>query len=329
MAKNQIIKTGSGAVDYSSRLSDHAKRYARASVAPNTERAYKAQWKKWAAWCAEHDHDPFDGDIDNVVNWLASRAAAGQSISTLKTAVAALKFGFGVKGLQFDAAAPKIKAVLSGISREEARAPKQAQAIRALDVIEGITVGPDASLIELRDAAVIALAYLFALRRSELVSLDFRKQGTGGGFVVIGTRSIDLTLVRSKTGNGKPQTVSIPVSGNEDAILLIMRWIEEANIREGEPLIQRVRKGSRVGGRMSDQSVAAIVKRTFGASYSGHSLRVGFAVSAAEAGVDLRSIAAVTRHRSMEMPRRYAEQAAQLSTSPYNSPGVGLNARSL
>ena len=89
------------------------------------------------------------------------------------------------------------------------------------------------------------------------------------------------------------------------------------------------RKGGQVGPRASDQTVANIVKRRIGQGYSGHSLRVGFAVSAAEAGVDLRSIAAVTRHRSMEMPRKYAEQAEQLRTSPYNSPGVGLNRRSL
>ena len=33
------------------------------------------------------------------------------------------------------------------------------------------------------------------------------------------------------------------------------------------------------------------------ARYSGHSLRVGFAVTAAEHGADIRSIASVTRHR--------------------------------
>lgn len=329
MAKNEIIKPVSGAVDSASRLTDDAKRYVRASISPNTERAYKAQWRKWAEWCTERGLDPFSGNVDDVANWISERAAAGLSISTIKTSVAAVKFGYGLKELLFDTSAPKIKAVLAGINREEARAPKQAQAIRADDAIEVITVGPDADLIEIRDAATIALGYLFALRRSELVSLDYRKQGEGGGFIVIGTRSVDMTLVKSKTSGGKPQTVSIPIEGNEDAVQIIERWIAAAGIREGQPLIRRVRKGSNVGGRATDQTVASIVKRRIGQNYSGHSLRVGFAVSAAEAGADLRSIAAVTRHRSMEMPRRYAEQAEQLRTSPYNSPGVGLNRRSL
>ena len=71
--------------------------------------------------------------------------------------------------------------------------------------------------------------------------------------------------------------------------------------------------------------VNLIAKSLVGHEYSGHSLRVGFAVSAAEAGVDLRSIATVTRHASMEMPRRYAERADQLRTSPYKVAGVGLS----
>ena len=51
------------------------------------------------------------------------------------------------------------------------------------------------------------------------------------------------------------------------------------------------------------------------ARYSGHSLRVGFAVAAAEAGADIRAIASVTRHRSLAMPARYAQKAEQIKTS--------------
>ena len=53
----------------------------------------------------------------------------------------------------------------------------------------------------------------------------------------------------------------------------------------------------------------------------GTSLRVGFAVTAAEAGADIRSIASVTRHRSLAMPARYAEKADQIRTSPHKVAG--------
>ena len=100
-------------------------------------------------------------------------------------------------------------------------------------------------------------------------------------------------------------------------------------------------KGGAIGGRLHPQSVSKIVKARIAAHhersgvsafkaqedaarYSGHSLRVGFAVSAAERGADIRSIASVTRHRSLAMPARYAEKADQVRTSSHRLPGVGL-----
>jgi hypothetical protein len=58
---------------------------------------------------------------------------------------------------------------------------KQAEPIRAQDAFRAITVEDDANVIELRDAAVIATEYLLALRRSELVGLDYGKHGDGDG----------------------------------------------------------------------------------------------------------------------------------------------------
>ena len=40
-------------------------------------------------------------------------------------------------------------------------------------------------------------------------------------------------------------------------------------------------------------------------NYSGHSLRSGFATTAAESGAEERSIMAMTGHKSTEMVRRY------------------------
>ena len=44
-------------------------------------------------------------------------------------------------------------------------------------------------------------------------------------------------------------------------------------------------------------------------NYSGHSLRSGFATSAAESGAEERSIMAMTGHKSAEMVRRYIKEA--------------------
>ena len=44
-------------------------------------------------------------------------------------------------------------------------------------------------------------------------------------------------------------------------------------------------------------------------NYSGHSLRSGFATTAAEAGAEERTIMAMTGHKSTEMVRRYIKDA--------------------
>ena len=308
-------------------LSPAAEQYLRESLSPNTRRAYRAQISKWVEWCAQKRVEPWPADLVQVVNYLSERADAGQAVSTIRTAVSAIKFGHEAQGLPFDSRAPAIVKVLKGITRTSGKIAKQAEPIRAHDAFRAITVEDDANVIELRDAAVIATGYLFALRRSELVGLDYGKHGDGDGVLRFTSHAIELTLVRSKTASkgGEPERVTIPRAGNEAAIAILKRYIDGAGIKQGTALFRRIWKSGVVGPRLSAQSVNLIAKRLVGHEYSGHSLRVGFAVSAAEAGVDLRSIATVTRHASMEMPRRYAERADQLRTSPYKVAGVGLS----
>ena len=229
---------------------------------------------------------------------------------------------------------------LRGLSNQAPRLPKQAEPIRAHEVLK-LLADADASPIGRRDAALFALGYVFALRRSELVTLDLEQQGTGEGVLRITAKTIEVTFAKSKTSSGKPQSVAVPRAENTEAVKAIEAWIELAGIVPGDPVFRRIHKGGAIGGRLHPQSVSKIVKARIAAHhersgvseskahedaarYSGHSLRVGFAVTAAEGGADIRSIASVTRHRSLAMPARYAEKADQVRTSPHRLPGVGL-----
>ena len=53
-------------------------------------------------------------------------------------------------------------------------------------------------------------------------------------------------------------------------------------------------------------------------NYSGHSLRSGFATSAAEAGAEERSIMAMTGHKSTEMVRKYIKEANLFKNNALN-----------
>jgi site-specific recombinase XerD len=76
--------------------------------------------------------------------------------------------------------------------------------------------------------------------------------------------------------------------------------------------------------RLSDQTVALIIKQylniagTDSSNYSGHSLRSGFATSAAESGAEERSIMAMTGHKTTQMVRRYITEANLFKNNALN-----------
>jgi integrase len=85
-------------------------------------------------------------------------------------------------------------------------------------------------------------------------------------------------------------------------------YLEAAGIHRG-PVFRQLRRGDTLTDqRLSDQSVALIVKRRAraagvpAAELSGHSLRAGYATAA---GVEERKIANVTRHKNLPVLRRY------------------------
>ncbi len=322
-------------------LSDQARSYATASKAVNTRRAYAAQLKRWAAYRELHGRPPFPADAAAVANWLSERAAAGQAYATLRTAIAAIRAGSSALGLEFNTGAPAIENVMRGIGRTEARAQRQAEPIRGGDVSE-ILASLGASILDARDGALLALGYVFALRRSEAVGLDLDRHGDGDGFVCITATTVELVLVRSKTSKaGEVETVTVPRPAVATAVATLERWIALSGIQPGDRILRGVTKAGLVKGPLHPQSIPKIIRRrvtehyerqgvprdkaaTEAQRYSGHSLRVGFAVTAAEAGSSADEIALVTRHRSLEMPRRYAQKADALKRSPFNRKGVGL-----
>jgi site-specific recombinase XerD len=90
-------------------------------------------------------------------------------------------------------------------------------------------------------------------------------------------------------------------------------------------LFRRFSKGSKLtNNRLTDQTVALLIKKYLklagieSKNYSGHSLRSGFATSAAESGVEERNIMAMTGHKSPEMVRRYIKEANIFKNNPLN-----------
>ena len=75
---------------------------------------------------------------------------------------------------------------------------------------------------------------------------------------------------------------------------------------------------------ISDKSVALILKRYAekagldSTKYAGHSLRSGFATTAAEFGAEERNIMAMTGHKTTQMVRRYIQEANLFKNNALN-----------
>jgi integrase len=126
---------------------------------------------------------------------------------------------------------------------------------------------------------------------------------------------IKIAIRHSKTDQeGQGATIGIARGSIACPIAALQAWRDAAGITTG-PLFRSIRKGGKVGARLTDQSVADIVKthaERVGldrALFAGHSLRAGFLTSAAKRGASIFKMMDVSRHRSVDTLRGYVRDA--------------------
>ena len=117
-----------------------------------------------------------------------------------------------------------------------------------------------------------------------------------------------LTIRRSKTDQeSEGTTLYVGVPTRE----VIRRYCESGGITSG-PLFRRIRRGDNItNGRLSVQGARNAIKRRAHEAgvegiISGHSLRIGSAVSLAQAGASVVDMQIAGRWKSPQMPAHYA-----------------------
>jgi integrase len=299
-----IAETGGVPTELVRRATD----YATAAKAERTRRAYATDWADFEAWCAGQGLAALPALPTTVGVYLADQAATHRP-ATLSRRLAAISVAHRQAGHPLDTRHPAIKDVMTGIRRESARAgvttTKKAAAIaddiRAMvNTLAGTPIGH-------RDRALLLLGFAGAFRRSELVGLnvadlEFRTEG------------VAVTIRRSKTdqeGQGHQVAICYGSDPRTCPVRALRTWLAATGITEG-PLFRAIAKGGRIGQvRLSDKGVALIVKRSAKAAgrdpalYGGHSLRSGFATTAAANGATEAAIMRQTGHRSVAVVRGY------------------------
>ena len=286
----------------------------KSSKAINTVRAYKSDFNDFGLFCAQNGFKSLPSEPKIVSLYLTYLSTKDAKMSTLKRRLVTIGVIHKLKGHYLDTKHPSIIENIMGIKRRKGSIQKGKKPILISNlkiIIDVIDQQNREEIKKLRDRSIILIGFSGGFRRNEIVSLDYDDLD----FVPEGLK---INIKRSKTDQfGEGSKKALPYFDNSQycPVVSLKNWIDITKINSGA-LFRRFSKGSKLTDkRLTDQTVALLIKEYLqlagidSKNYSGHSLRSGFATSAAEAGVEERSIMAMTGHKSTEMVRRYIKEA--------------------
>ena len=286
----------------------------KSSKANNTIRAYKSDFNDFGLFCAQNGFKSLPSEPKIISLYLTHLSTKEVKMSTIKRRLVSIGVIHKLQGHYLDTKHPSIIENIMGIKRRKGSFQKGKKPLLINNLkllINVIDNNNNEEIMRVRDRSIILIGFSGGFRRNEIVSLDFNDLD----FV---SEGLKINLKRSKTDQfGEGSVKGLPYFDNSlyCPVLSVKKWIEISNIKSG-PLFRRFTKGSKLtNNRLTDQTVALLIKKYLklagieSKNYSGHSLRSGFATSAAESGAEERSIMAMTGHKSTEMVRRYIKEA--------------------
>ena len=293
------------------------------SKAPNTIRAYKSDFSDFVLFCSKNGFRSLPSEPRVVSLYLTHLSTNDAKMSTLKRRLVSIGVVHKLKGHYLDTKHPSIIENILGIRRRKGSYQKSKKPLLINNlkiVINVIDEKNKEEIKKFRDRTIILIGFSGGFRRNEIVSLDFEDLD----FVEEGLK---INIRRSKTDQfGKGSVKALPYFDSPQycPVVTLKKWLEISKITTG-PLFRRFVKGSKLSeNRLTDQTVALLIKEYLNLAgidsknYSGHSLRSGFATTAAESGVEERSIMAMTGHKSSEMVRRYIKEANLFKNNALN-----------
>lgn len=284
--------------------SDQLRKLKDAAKADNTRRTYAGAWKRFETWLG--NRQPTDALL---AEYIAELHQGGKSPATLSQAVAAVRFHDKAVAAEHTALA------LAGARRDgRTRGRGQMKGITWKQV-EKMCAACEAenTLAGVRDSALLRVMSDCLLRVSEVaaIAIDDLKLDDNA-----------LVIPASKTD---PEGEGATLYLGDDTVEAIRAYLAKAKPPDDMPwhrfpLFQPVNRGDRLPYWHTDQispdAVRKIIKRRAKAArvrgaISGHSLRIGSAVSLAQAGATVVDLQTTGRWKDPSMPAHYA--AAQLA----------------
>tara|TARA_Y100001935_G_scaffold179665_1_gene148753 strand:- start:97 stop:1002 length:906 start_codon:yes stop_codon:yes gene_type:complete len=267
------------------------------SKAKNTLRAYQSDFRDFSIFCERNGFTSLPSQ-PKIIALYITHLSKSSKFSTLKRRIASISVLHKLKGHYLDTKHPILMENLLGIKRTLGSRQKAKKPILINDLKLIIKV---INQYKIRDKALILIGFAGGFRRSELVNIyyddiEFVEEG------------VKILIKRSKTDqSGEGVIKAIPYFDNKEfcPVIALKNFINYKFKDKKEGKIFDI----------SDKSVALIIKRYAEkagldpSKYAGHSLRSGFATTAAEFGAEERNIMAMTGHKTTQMVRRYIQEA--------------------
>ena len=278
---------------------------ARGAFSHNTERALRADVKIFAFWCRQHGLEAVPASAATVVAFIDDMARL-KAPSTVRRYVSSIATLHKALGQTNPLESAPVRFALQRMHRLRGRRQAQVQGLtwpmrnRLLEAVGD-------RLIDVRNRALLAVAYDTLLRRSELVSLEVSD-------LLVDIDGSATLLVRS--GKTDPDRRGAMLYVARDTVKLVRKWLEAGGVGEGL-LFRSVRKDGAVRGKLDPSQVPRIYKgmaRRAGLpddivdALAGHSTRVGPVQDMIACGIELPAILQSGRWKTTRMVQRYGER---------------------
>jgi site-specific recombinase XerD len=284
-------------VNWDSALADYDRDLRARSAAERTRKAYAVDLAGFVEWAQPQGLGPGDVRYRDVRRFGAGLSEVGAAPATVARKLAAVRglYGFLVRT---ERAGQNPAELVSSPKRAE-KLPQVLSVEQMRSLLERI---PAQTPLELRDRAMLELAYSCGLRCEEIVNLD--------------ERALDFESEQLRVmGKGSKERI-LPVG--EPAQRALERYLE----RGRQPLAADPRERalflSKSGKRLSNSDVTRRLglwtrQAAMASGVSPHSLRHSFATHLLEGGADLRTIQELLGHASISTTQVYTRvDAARL-----------------
>lgn len=263
-----------------------------ASLSPASKRAYRLDIAHFEGTGRHLPASP-----QSIAEYLAEGAET-YAVATLQRRLASISKAHRALAVDDPTKSELVRAVLRGLRRTLGVKQRQAQALLRADLFAVLDQLGDRTK-DHRDRAMLLLGWACAMRRSELVALDVED-------IAFTAQGALVTVRRSKTDQeARGREIAVPFGRTRHCpIAALKRWLEVAGIETGAIFPSMDKHGNILPERVTGEVVTDVLKvRVSAAGYdprgfSAHSLRSGFATSAAMAGATSYKIRQVTGHRS-------------------------------